>query len=100
MAVVLLIGAGPLAALMAAEREISGRGPGKSSRTDFASNPSPTAMGEGSYLGVRNVASRAWSAPGSRVSHSQITSADQPALSSAETAASSRCWFRAIFARQ
>ena len=47
MAVVLLIGAGPLAALMAADRVFSDRAPGKSSRKAAVPNPSSTAMEEG-----------------------------------------------------
>lgn len=100
MAVVLLIGAGPLAALMAAEREFSDRAPGKSSRKAAAPNPSSTAMGEGALQEARNAASRASSVSASRVSHSQMTSADQPLAESAETAAMSRSLFRAIFLRQ
>lgn len=89
MAVMLLIGAGPLAALMAAEREFSERTPGTSSRTSAAPNPSSTAMEEGAYR-ERKAASRRVSAVGSRVSHSQTTSADQPSARNAFSAARSR----------
>lgn len=90
MRIVHLLGAGALAALMAADREFSEQAPGKSSRAALGPNPSSTAMGEGANQAARNAASRALTAPGSRVSHSQITSADQPARSSAAIAAASR----------
>lgn len=99
MAVMRLVGAGPLAALMAAEREFSARPAGSSSRTQDAANPSPAAIGEGTYR-ERNVETRAASAPASRVSHSQITSDDQPARLSAARTEASRARLRSIFARQ
>jgi hypothetical protein len=90
MRIVHMLGADALAALMAADREISDRASGKSSRAALAPNPSSTAMGEGAFQGLRKSASRASSASASRVSHSQITSADQPAPWSAWIAAPSR----------
>lgn len=89
MAMMLLIGAGPLVALLAADREISARAAGTSSRTRLTPNPSSTAMGEGAYVD-RNAASLHVSAPGSRVSHSQTTSTDQPFARKAFSAARSR----------
>lgn len=101
MAVMLFVGAGPLAALMAADRKLSARVPSNlSSRSAVASDPSSTAMEEGVFHRERNDASRRESASGARVSHSHTTSDDQPLRFSAARTATSRCWLRAILARQ
>lgn len=79
MIVVRTLGAMPLTALMAAERY---RSPGGRRSDD------------------KNAASLAESVAGARISHSQTTSADQPAADKAASDAASRAALRAIFARQ
>lgn len=74
MACVLLIGAGPLAALMAAARQ-------EKRQTG----------------GPRNAASSPLSADLSLSAHSQTTSADQPSFSSAMSEDASRATLRPIF---
>ena len=101
MAIMLLVGAGRLAALMAAERIELGRA---SSRVAAASDPSgacvsATPVPEGSYC-ERNEASLRESAAPSRVSHSHTTSADQPSPRNALSEALSRATLRPILARQ
>ncbi len=101
MTIHLLIGAGPLAALMAADRGAEG---GALEALAFGADPSG-----GSYdRGVdqpridqpKKVANREDSAAASRVSHSQITNDDQPAAASASVTALSRARLRAILAVQ
>lgn len=104
MAVVILLGAGPLAALMAADRQSLASARATSCIAP-APNPSPVgasaaAAGEGAPQRAKNASSLCESADASRVSHSQITSADQPSPRSALSAAASRARLRAIFARQ
>ena len=99
MAVVLMLGAGPLAAFMAAGRSNSGL-----SRASSYARPGPSPSlyaptGEG-QSSARNAASLAASTAGARVSHSQTTSADQPADDKVANEAASRATLRAIFARQ
>ena len=104
MAVVLMLGSGPLAALMALERNELGRG--RASSCELAAPiPSPARgsappAGEGSLHASRNAESCAASAFGARVSHSQTVSTDQPSASSAATVAPSRTRLRPILARQ
>lgn len=80
MASVLMIGAGSLAALMAADRE-------RCAARVQESSP-------------KNFTSRSDSAAASRSPHSQTTSVDQPLASSAVTELASRARLRAIFAVQ
>lgn len=88
MRIVHVLGAGALGALMAADRAVSKPAPGKSRRA--ALGPSGAAMGETPFQEAKNAASCAASASGSRVWHSHITSADQPARASAPIASASR----------
>lgn len=88
MTVTLLIGAGPLAARMAADRGRAARG----GEPDWLA---PWAEDQ-----ARNDPNFADSAGASRSSHSQIVSADQPAAESAATDSASRVRLRAIFAVQ
>lgn len=104
MAIVILLGAAPLAALMAADRQSLGSVRAASCVAKVPS-PSPVSAsaapaGEGAPQFDKNALSARESAASSRVSHSQIVKADQPALRSAFSDAASRWRLRAIFARQ
>lgn len=104
MAIVIMLGAGPLAALMAADRtELGSRL--TSSYVAALPNPSPVGAsavlaGEGAPQRAKNAASLRESAAASRVSHSQTTSADQPDARNALSAALSRARLRSTLARQ
>lgn len=103
LAVVRMLGARALAALMASERVELGR---ERASSRCASAPDPgvcvsATQAPGRTLQVeRNLPSLRESEAGSRVSHSQITRDDQPAVRSAFNAALSRTRLRSILARQ
>ncbi len=103
MAILLTLGAGPLAALMAAERIDLGRARA-SSRVAPASHTPARAWaapaGEWIVHFDRNALSLRASADASRVSHSHTTSADQPPARSALSDAASRARWRPFFVRQ
>lgn len=104
MAIVIMLGAGPLASLMAADRLSLG----SACASSYAApnpNPSPAdasaaSSGEGALQRDKKAPSLSASKFASRVSHSQTTSAVQPADRSAFSEAESRARLRSIFVRQ
>lgn len=101
MAIVLMLGAAPLAALMAAERLELGQA-GASSRAVGADEaPAGDApVPAGALHRDRNAPSLRESDAASRVSHSQTTSGVQPSRRSVLSEAASRARLRSIFVRQ
>jgi len=104
MAIVIMLGAEPLASLMAADRLSLGSARASSYP---APNPNPSladasaaSAGEGALQRDKKAPSLRASKFASRVSHSQTTSAAQPADRSAFSEAESRVRLRSIFVRQ